>query len=34
MFAHDDEDDEWNNEDDDEQQAQGYEALLDPDEEM
>jgi hypothetical protein len=28
MFAIDDEDEEWNDEDD---QAQGYQALLDPD---
>ncbi len=31
MFAIDDEDDEWNNEDD--QPPQGYQALLDPDDE-
>jgi hypothetical protein len=30
MFAIDDEDEEWNDEDD---QPQGYEALLDPDDE-
>jgi len=33
MFANDDEDDEWNNESDGDDQPQGYQALLDPDDE-
>jgi hypothetical protein len=33
MFANDDEDDEWNNESDEADQPQGYQALLDPDDE-
>ena len=34
MFANDDEDEEWNQEDENEEdQPQGYEALLDPDDE-
>lgn len=33
MFANDDDDDEYNNESYEEDQPQGYEALLDPDDE-